>query len=273
MRRLQQLAVEQGGPSIERLGGADALPTCSDPSATSSRRALPGWARFSRALWSGGQALLGIFSLLVVTPGRRVLHARRLGPDGRDGRLLDAPTQHRDTIRAIARDIDRRHRGLRARAGARLPHPRHVLRGRADADRPEFRRHDRHDVGHPELHPLCGLADRADPLDGRRHRAVLAGLDDDRRDARRSSCSGSSSRAISCRRSSSANVSVCTRSGSCSRCWLSGRCSASSGCSWPCRSRRPRRHRALRASPISDEPALSRRRIRPIITPEVDIDA
>ena len=159
--RLQQLAVEQGGPLIERLGGSKALSDMQTPSATSISQGIAWIGAFLQGLWSGGQALLGIFSLLVVTPGRRLLHARRLGPDGGARSIRWMPTRHRDTIRAIARDIDRAIAGFVRGQALGLPDPRHVLRGRPDAARPEFRRHDRHDVGHPELHPLCGLADRA----------------------------------------------------------------------------------------------------------------
>lgn len=58
-----------------------------------------------RSLWSGGQALIGIFSLLVVTPvvafyilldWKRMIAAV-------DGWV---PLQHRDDVRSIARDID-----------------------------------------------------------------------------------------------------------------------------------------------------------------------
>ena len=92
-----------------------------------------GWiATFLKSLWSGGQALISIFSLVVVTPvvafyllydwNRMV--ARR--------RQLDSAAASRDRARARARD-GRRDRRLRARPDGGLPDPRLVLRGRADA--------------------------------------------------------------------------------------------------------------------------------------------
>ena len=94
-----------------------------------------GWAAaFLKSLWSGGQALISIFSLVVVTPvvafyllydwNRMVAH----------GRQLDPAAASRDRARPRARD-GRRDRGLRARPDGGVPDPRLVLRGRADARR------------------------------------------------------------------------------------------------------------------------------------------
>jgi len=61
---------------------------------------------FIKSLWSGGQALLGVFSLLVVTP---VVAFYILLDWGRMIATIDslAPPSHREDIRAIARDMNR----------------------------------------------------------------------------------------------------------------------------------------------------------------------
>ena len=102
-----------------------------------------GWVTaFVKSLWSGGQALLSIFSLVVVTP---VVAFYLLYDWNRMVATVDSwvPLQHRETVRGLAREMDRRDCRLRARADGGLPDPRLVLRGRADADGPEFRPADR----------------------------------------------------------------------------------------------------------------------------------
>jgi predicted PurR-regulated permease PerM len=104
--RLQQLAVEQGGPLIEKLGGTTALPEMQTSVGNLVTQGLAWLVAFLQSLWSGGQALLGIFSLLVVTP---VVAFYMLIDWDRMVKTLDSwlPMKHRDTIRVIARDIDR----------------------------------------------------------------------------------------------------------------------------------------------------------------------
>jgi predicted PurR-regulated permease PerM len=103
--RLQALAAEQGGPFFERIGGPDAL---SEIQASIGNLVGQGTAwigSFLQGLWSGGQALLGVFSLLVVTP---VVAFYLLVDWDRMVRTVDTwlPVRQRDTIREIARDID-----------------------------------------------------------------------------------------------------------------------------------------------------------------------
>lgn len=65
-----------------------------------------GWlAGFLRSLWSGGQALISIFSLLIVTPvvAFYLLHDWDRMVETIDGWV---PRQHRETVRALAREID-----------------------------------------------------------------------------------------------------------------------------------------------------------------------
>ena len=62
-------------------------------------------ATFLRSLWSGGQALISIFSLLVVTP---VVAFYILNDWERMLATIDnwVPVQHRETVRSLAREID-----------------------------------------------------------------------------------------------------------------------------------------------------------------------
>jgi predicted PurR-regulated permease PerM len=104
--RLQQLAVEQGGPLIERLGGSKALSDMQTSVGNLISQGLAWMGTFLQGLWSGGQALLGIFSLLVVTP---VVAFYMLIDWDRMVGTVDSwiPMRHRDTVRVIARDIDK----------------------------------------------------------------------------------------------------------------------------------------------------------------------
>lgn len=104
--RLQQLAIEQGGPLIEKLGGTATFPKMQTSVGGLVTQGLAWFATFLQGLWSGGQALLGIFSLLVVTP---VVAFYMLVDWDSMVATVDSwmPVKHRDTVRTIARDIDR----------------------------------------------------------------------------------------------------------------------------------------------------------------------
>jgi predicted PurR-regulated permease PerM len=104
--RLQQLAVEQAGPLLDRLGGRTALPQMQTSVGNLISQGVAWLGAFLQSLWSGGQALLSIFSLLVVTP---VVAFYMLVDWDRMVTTVDSwlPMSHRDTVRAIARDIDR----------------------------------------------------------------------------------------------------------------------------------------------------------------------
>ena len=103
--RLQQLGTEQLGPLIRRLGVENALPEMQTSVGNLISQGVAWFGAFLQSLWSGGQALIGIFSLLVVTP---VVAFYMLVDWDRMVRTVDSwmPTRHRDTIRSIARDID-----------------------------------------------------------------------------------------------------------------------------------------------------------------------
>lgn len=104
--RLQELGVEQLGPLIERLGGTNALRDMQTSVGNLISQGAAWVGAFLQSLWSGGQALIGIFSLLVVTP---VVAFYMLVDWDRMVRTVDSwmPLKHRDTIRELARDVDR----------------------------------------------------------------------------------------------------------------------------------------------------------------------
>src|SRR4051794_25761429 len=66
--RLQALIVQQGGPLIDRLGGAEALPDMEKSVGNLVSQGAAWVGTFLRSLWSGGQAIISVFALLVVTP-------------------------------------------------------------------------------------------------------------------------------------------------------------------------------------------------------------
>ncbi|MET0742724.1 MAG: AI-2E family transporter [Microvirga sp.] len=104
--RLQQLAVQEGGPWIERIGGSSALSEMQTSVGNLISQGVAWIGAFITSLWSGGQALIGIASLLVVTP---VVAFYMLIDWDRMVDTVDSwlPMRNRETIRAIARDVDR----------------------------------------------------------------------------------------------------------------------------------------------------------------------
>jgi len=104
--RLQALVAEQGGPLIERFGGAEALPEIQQSVGNMVGQGVAWLGQFLQSLWSGGQAIISVFALLVVTP---VVAFYLLIDWDRMVATVDAwlPLRHRDTIRVLAADIDR----------------------------------------------------------------------------------------------------------------------------------------------------------------------
>src|SRR5918997_759846 len=102
---LQALLAQQGAPLIERLGGPEVLADIEKSLGNIVAQGAAWVGAFLRSLWSGGQAILGIFSLLVVTP---VVAFYLLVDWDRMVRTVDGwlPPRHRDTIRRLAREID-----------------------------------------------------------------------------------------------------------------------------------------------------------------------
>jgi predicted PurR-regulated permease PerM len=104
--RLQALAMERGGPLIERFGGPDSLANMQSSVGDVLKQGGAWIAGFLRGLWSGGQALVGVFALLVVTP---VVAFYLLVDWDHMVAVVDGwvPVRHRDTVRRLAREIDR----------------------------------------------------------------------------------------------------------------------------------------------------------------------
>jgi predicted PurR-regulated permease PerM len=114
--RLRTVLSEEGnsfisrmaGPLAERMGlghefnASDLQGSVSDIVAEGAK-----WlGTFLRSLWSGGQALIGLFSLLVITP---VVAFYILLDWDKMVRTVDSwvPLDHRETVRELAREIDR----------------------------------------------------------------------------------------------------------------------------------------------------------------------
>ncbi|MEA2907011.1 MAG: hypothetical protein QOC56_1085 [Alphaproteobacteria bacterium] len=99
---LQALLADPGNPWLPRIFGAeDASKTISDLVTQGT-----GWlVAFLRSLWSGGRALISIFSLVVVTP---VVAFYLICDWPRMLATVDQwiPLHHRDTVHALAREID-----------------------------------------------------------------------------------------------------------------------------------------------------------------------
>ncbi len=105
-QRLQSLAIEQGGPLLEKIGGTAALQDFEKSLGNIVGQTINYVGAFISSLWSGGQAIIGVFSLLIVTPvvtfyllvdWDNILHTV-------DGWI---PVHHRQTVRGIASDINR----------------------------------------------------------------------------------------------------------------------------------------------------------------------
>jgi predicted PurR-regulated permease PerM len=102
--RLQALVADPSRPWLRKLVGdgmADANSSVGDLVTQGA-----GWlTTFLKSLWSGGQALVSIFSLVIVTP---VVAFYLLYDWERMIKAIDGwvPVHHRDTVRALAREID-----------------------------------------------------------------------------------------------------------------------------------------------------------------------
>ena len=156
--RLQSLLSDPSRPWLQKILGAG---FSADKSIGDLVAQGVGWlTAFLQSLWSGGRALVSLFSLVVVTPvvAFYLIYDwhRMIGTV--DGWVPVQSARNRAPARARDR---RRHRRLRARADRGLPDPRLVLRGRADAERAQFRPADRADFRPHHVHSLCRLDDRA----------------------------------------------------------------------------------------------------------------
>jgi predicted PurR-regulated permease PerM len=104
VRRLQAVVGEPGRPLLRQIFGENCANA--DTSVSDLVRQSAGWlTTFLRSLWSGGQTLIAILSLVVVTP---VVAFYLLSDWDRIVATVDGwvPLKHRDTVRQLAREID-----------------------------------------------------------------------------------------------------------------------------------------------------------------------
>jgi predicted PurR-regulated permease PerM len=66
--RVQALAIEQGGPLLNKFGGATAVQDLEKSLGNMVGQLVNYVGSFLSSLWSGGQAILGVFSILIITP-------------------------------------------------------------------------------------------------------------------------------------------------------------------------------------------------------------
>jgi predicted PurR-regulated permease PerM len=104
--RLQSLLTEQGGPLLQRIGGERVLADLQKSLGDVVGQGMSWLGRFLTSLWSGGQALIGILSLLVVTPV--VAFYLLLDWDHMVAKIDSwLPVDQRETVRELAGEIDR----------------------------------------------------------------------------------------------------------------------------------------------------------------------
>jgi predicted PurR-regulated permease PerM len=104
--RLQALLTEQGAPLLERIGGDKVLADVQKSLGDVVGKGAAWLGTFLGGLWSGGQALVGIVSLLVVTP---VVAFYLLLDWDRMVSKIDSwvPYAQRQTVRDLAAEMDR----------------------------------------------------------------------------------------------------------------------------------------------------------------------
>lgn len=103
--RLQTLVTEQGGPLFERFGGAERLKEIQTQLSSSLGEGAKWLVSLFSSLLSGGQVILNLIALLVLTPVvafYMILDWDRMVAKV-DGWL---PRAHRDTIRELAAEMD-----------------------------------------------------------------------------------------------------------------------------------------------------------------------
>jgi predicted PurR-regulated permease PerM len=103
--RLLNLATEQGGPLVERIGGADALAQAQRSIGDLVGQGSSYLASFARSVWSGSKALFGVLSIAVITP---VVAFYLLVDWNRMVATIDdlVPPRHRATVRRLGREMD-----------------------------------------------------------------------------------------------------------------------------------------------------------------------
>lgn len=103
--RLQQLVVEQGGPLIERLGGPNVIKDIEASLGSVVSEGAKWLASVLSSVWTGGQALINVFALLVVTP---VVAFYLLVDWDRMVATVDSwiPRRNVATVRSLAHEMD-----------------------------------------------------------------------------------------------------------------------------------------------------------------------
>lgn len=103
--QLQRLVLEYGQPLMERFGGPELAKDAQGSLGNLVGEATKWTASVLASLWTGSQAVIGLFSLLVLTP---VIAFYLLVDWDRMCRTIDGwlPVEHRDTIRGLLREMD-----------------------------------------------------------------------------------------------------------------------------------------------------------------------
>jgi predicted PurR-regulated permease PerM len=105
VRGLQRFAAEQGAPVIERFGGPEAIGEVQRSIAEMMRSAGSLLREMLAYIWSGGEAVMNAFMLIIITP---IIAFYLLVDWPRFTRTIDAllPRRHDDTIRLLWRRMD-----------------------------------------------------------------------------------------------------------------------------------------------------------------------
>lgn len=103
--KLQALVLERGAPWLERFGGEKLTQEAQNSLGNLVGEATKWVGGLLQSLWSGGTAIVGVFSLLVLTP---VIAFYLLVDWDRMVATVDGwlPLDHRDTIRGLLHEMD-----------------------------------------------------------------------------------------------------------------------------------------------------------------------
>jgi predicted PurR-regulated permease PerM len=116
LRKLQELATDQNKPWLSKTIG-EGLGYAEQSIGDLTTLATDGLDAFLRSIWSGGQALISVFSLSVVAP---IVACYLIYDWNKMMAVIDnwLPPARRDTVRALAREIDGRIGGFVLGQGA-----------------------------------------------------------------------------------------------------------------------------------------------------------
>jgi predicted PurR-regulated permease PerM len=105
VERLQELIASQGGPLIEHLGGSAAIEEARKSVGDIAGQAAKWAGTVLGSIWSGGQAVAALVSLLVITP---VVAFYLLNDWDKMVHTIDGwlPLPYRETIRSLASEMD-----------------------------------------------------------------------------------------------------------------------------------------------------------------------